>query len=158
MYLFDRCIHWKFIGFFLCFTEDNGSAMAATIDLDHITYHSCALWPVARYGQMLPEGESAKPRKKMRDIFINSTSHSSLVESLNFHLCWWWKMQQFLFQMNFLAFPNGDIQLSVITWTLAPYIILHIYFTKICHLPCRNNNNFMHLHLSHDYLVEWLCL
>lgn len=82
VYLFDRCIHGKFIGFFLCFAEDDGSAVAAAVDLDHIAQYSCTLRPVARYGQMLArkerararerERESAKPGRENREVFINS--------------------------------------------------------------------------------------
>lgn len=55
VYLFNWCIHGQFIGFLLCFTEDNSSAVAAAVYLDYITYHSCTLGPVACYGQMLQE-------------------------------------------------------------------------------------------------------
>lgn len=63
-YLFDRCIHGKFIGIFFCFTEDNGSTVAAAVDLDHVTEHSCPLWPVARYGQMLQRKEKKGGQKE----------------------------------------------------------------------------------------------
>lgn len=43
VYLFDGCIHGKFISLFLCLTEHDGPAMAAAVNLDHITYHSCTL-------------------------------------------------------------------------------------------------------------------
>lgn len=85
VYLFNRRIQGKFIGVFLCFTEDDGSAVAAAVDLDHIGKHSCTLWPVARNGQMLPRrGQAERQKDKQRererepnqggrrDIFINS--------------------------------------------------------------------------------------
>lgn len=63
-YLFDRCIHGKFSGIFFCFTEDNGSTVAAAVNLDHVTEHSCPLWPVARYGQMLQRKEKKGGQKE----------------------------------------------------------------------------------------------
>lgn len=53
VYLFDRCIQGKFIGFLFRFTEDNSSAVAAAVHLDHVPDHSSTLGPVARYGQVL---------------------------------------------------------------------------------------------------------
>lgn len=53
VYLFNGRIQRKFIGLFLCFTEDNSSAVAAAVHPDDVTDHSCTLGPVARYGQML---------------------------------------------------------------------------------------------------------
>lgn len=53
IYLLDGRIHGKLIGLFLCLTEDDGSAVAAAVHLDHVAYHGGALRPMARYGQML---------------------------------------------------------------------------------------------------------
>lgn len=50
VYLFNGGIHGKFIGFFLCLTEDDGPAVAATVHLDDITKHGCTLAPVACNG------------------------------------------------------------------------------------------------------------
>lgn len=43
VYLFDGSIQGKFVGLFFCLTKHDGSAVAATVNLDYIAYHSCAL-------------------------------------------------------------------------------------------------------------------
>lgn len=90
VYLFDGCIHGKFVGLFLCLTEQNGSAVAAAVDLDHISYHGCTLGPVARYGQMLQRRETegeGKPGSEKRDILINPAGRLLTYTSLQFHWC-----------------------------------------------------------------------
>lgn len=52
-HLFDGCIHGKFVGVFLGFTEHDGPAVAAAVNLDHIPDYSCTLRPVTGDGQML---------------------------------------------------------------------------------------------------------
>lgn len=81
MYLLNGSIHGEFICFLLCFTEDNGSAVAAAVHLDDIGEHGCTLAPVACDGQMLPwkrqkqvqrERKEGKKEGKSRNIFSNS--------------------------------------------------------------------------------------
>lgn len=63
LYLFNGCIHGEFVGLFLGLTEDNGSAVAAAVNLDHVSYHRRTLRPVASYGQMLQ-----KTGRRQREI------------------------------------------------------------------------------------------